>query len=255
MGLGTATNLVRQAALRLLDLFYPGSCGACRCFFGGAGSLCPQCRSALQTQVAAPACLRCAAPIAEKGTPCPRCQGKGLYPYRQILRLGVYEEPLRKLIHGMKYEHRWPLAEVLADRLLQKPEAQALLANSQCLVPVPLHFRRHFLRGYNQAEVIARRFSQRMHLRLLHPLKRVRDTQSQTQLHSREARLKNVHGAFALRKHNLIQGLHLVVVDDVMTSGATLQAVGRSLLPAAPASLSAIILAVVDPRGMGFEVV
>ena len=101
--------------------------------------------------------VRCAMPLAEFGAPCAYCLGKGLYPFDRILRLGIYQDPLKHVIHQMKYRQRWALAEFLADRLLEQEPVKGLLSQTDCLVPVPLFAMRQIARGYNQADVIARR--------------------------------------------------------------------------------------------------
>lgn len=194
-------------------------------------------------------------PLAEQGAPCPHCLGKGLYPFDKIVRLGTFRDPLKHLIHRMKYHRHWPLAEHLADRFLEMEQAKGLLSETDRLLPVPLHRWRQVGRGYNQAQVIAARLSKRCRIKMIHPVVRLRNTETQTHLHSRAKREENLRGAFGLVNAKVVTGKHLIVVDDVMTTGATLQAVGRVLKQARPASLCAIVLAVADPRGRDFQVI
>jgi ComF family protein len=172
------------------------------------------------------------------------------------VRLGIFDDPIKHLIHQFKYHRRWPLGEMLADRLLDTERAKGLLTETQVLVPVPLHFRRHISRGYNQADVIARRLGAKCHVPLIRAARRIRNTETQTTLHSVEKRFANVRGAFELRRcaHKL-QGKHVVVIDDVMTAGATLKSLGHLLKQAEPASLCAMVIAIADPRRRGFEAI
>lgn len=238
-----------------MDACYPPCCAVCRRFCDVGGPLCAQCADLLHELSAEPACPLCGKPLAQTGSPCPWCRGKGLYPYKCIARLGKFEDPLRELVYHLKYHRRWPLGEVMADWLLQQQSVRDLLSRSQRLLAVPLHFRREFLRGYNQAEVVARRLASRCGIKLVRPMKRIRDTATQTQLRSQKVRHENVRGAFALANAKSLYGRHVVIVDDVMTSGATLQAVGREVLLAEPASISAIVLAVADPKGRDFRAI
>ncbi|MCY2955338.1 MAG: phosphoribosyltransferase family protein [Planctomycetota bacterium] len=171
------------------------------------------------------------------------------------MRLGAFDDPLKTLVYQMKYRGRWSLGETLADRMAGEQSAAELLKGTELLVAVPLHIRRQFSRGYNQAEIVARRLGKQCGIKLVRPVKRVRDTPTQTQLRSQKARHENVRGAFKLVDPESVRGKHVVVVDDVMTSGATLQAVARELLRAQPASLCAIILAVVDPKRRDFQAI
>jgi ComF family protein len=114
---------------------------------------------------------------------------------------------------------------------------------------------RQFSRGYNQAAVIARYLSRKCCKPVAVPLSRIRRTETQTHFTSRRKRFKNLKDAFKLIDPKFVRGKRVLVIDDVMTTGATLQTVARALKPAEPESMSALILAVADPRGRGFEAV
>ena len=160
---------------------------------------------------------------------------------------------MRTMIHSIKYHREWPLAEYLADCLLEDERAKALLTETQVLVPVPLHPLRQLPRGYNQASLLAERIGRQCGIRRANALMRLRNTETQTNLHSRAKREANLKDAFTLANDRHVRGRHVVLVDDVMTSGATLRAAARALKDAKPASLSALVLAVADPKGRQFE--
>lgn len=237
----------------LLEAAYPDTCALCGAFCEGEGFLCVGCRSKLEELEHSPACPRCARPAAEAGSPCPWCQGQGVRPYQGVISLGVYAEPLKGLIRQLKYHGRWALAEELGQRMMQQERVREALAWAEVIVPAPLHIKRRWLRGFNQSELIARHLAAHCGARLLQPLRRVRDTASQTTQTSQKARRDNVRGAFLLRSDRGIEGRRVLVVDDVTTSSSTLREAGRQLLRAAPAGLRAIVLAVGDPRGRDFE--
>ena len=130
--------------------------------------------------------------------PCPFCLGEGLFPFECVLRLGVFAAPLKDLIHQIKYHHRWTLAEYLADRLAASAPVQRLLEEADRIVAVPLHPLRHMSRGYNQAQLVAKRLGKRTRRKLISPAVRLLNTETQTQLHSREKRIKNLRDAFGL---------------------------------------------------------
>ena len=235
-----------------LDFCYPGTCVACKLECDGGSSLCDTCLASLNALATAAVCDRCARPVAYHGGRCPRCRGKGLKPFDRIVSLGTYDEPMRAMILAIKYHRAWPLAEYLADCLMKQPSGESLLAETDVLVPLPLHPIRRLSRGYNQAALISRHLSGRCHLQHADALVRIRHTETQTRLHSRAKRFTNVKGAFALRSARGIQGKRVVLVDDVTTSGATLIAAARELRKGKPASISALVLAVADSQGRDF---
>jgi competence protein ComFC len=178
-----------------------------------------------------------------------------MYPFDKIVRLGIFDEPLKDLIHHMKYHGRWTLGEQLAGVLAETDRIKQLVRDETVLVPVPLHYLRQISRGYNQADVIARRLRQSLGCQLDACARRTRDTETQTQIHAHADREKNVRGAFALKRAGAVAGKRVVIVDDVMTTGSTLRSLARTLSSAKPASISAIVLAVADPRRNDFQVI
>jgi len=153
----------------------------------------------------------------------------------------LFEEPIRSAIHALKYRGGAQVIEVLARPLTQA--WRALDMTSDLLVPVPLHKRREARRGYNQALVLAQALGAQLQLptasRALH---RVRDTASQTHL-NRAARHRNVADAFAVFPGLDLAGLMVTLVDDVATTGATLNACAVVLLEAGAKAVNAFTLA------------
>lgn len=231
-------------------------------------------------------------PLTLPGAPCVQCMGNGLTPFDQIVCLGVMKDPLKSLIHHSKYHGRWSLAELLGDRLVRRDDVRGMLEHADVVVPVPLHRTKQIARGYNQAEVIARRICRRVNARnspgrkardrsakyadsLFNPrpsdwgyqrffggglkvaaaAKRIRATETQTHMRSHAQRVENLRDAFALIDPAKIEDKQVVLVDDVLTTGATLTSLARTLKKAHPRSISAIVLAVADPKGLAFEVV
>src|SRR4051812_20479720 len=140
--------IVRAVLDWMADLAYPTACAHCHAFCDGAGPLCSACDTKLHELSIAPACVHCAMPVATPNSPCPRCLGKGFYPYESVTRLCIYDEPAKTLVQQFKYHRRWPLGEWLSERLLEQPRITSLLERIDVIVPVPLHRRRQFSRGY-----------------------------------------------------------------------------------------------------------
>jgi ComF family protein len=229
------------------EFLYPGLCASCRKPSGNS-FLCEICSGEVDHLAITPACPLCALPLGYPNAPCPYCIGRGVSHYDRIVRLTPYDPPIRGLVHRLKYNRSWAVGEFFADRLLAMEAVKSLLQECDCVVPIPLHFLRRWGRGYNQAEVIARRLARACDLPLASPVVRQRNTEAQTHLHSRQRRMANLRGAFRLTDPAEIAGRHVVVVDDVLTTGATLQMLARTLKPAKPASLSALVVAVAEPK-------
>ena len=243
---------VLALANRLADFCYPPICNLC-----GAGGvvppLCADCNGELDCLASAAACGSCGFPLVSVGDPCPHCRGRGIGPIKRVARLGVFNDPLRDLVHRIKFRNGWPLAEFLADRLAAHPPAKMLLEQASCLVAVPLHPVRQWTRGYNQAAVIAERLKKVSGKPIRNPLVRLRNTASQTLLRAQAKRWENMRDAFGLIDAKSVRGQHVVLVDDVMTTGATLKSAARTLQQAEPASISVVALAVADPKGRAYE--
>jgi ComF family protein len=152
-----------------------------------------------------------------------------LQPFVVGASLGPYEGSLKAAIHEFKYRARRRVAGRLAEELLASESVGLVLRGGEVLVPVPLHPRRHHERGFNQAELLALEIAQRTGIAAAPgALVRRKDTKPQAGLSAAGRRL-NVAGAFAVRRRTQIAGRVVVVVDDVLTTGATAQACARAL--------------------------
>ncbi len=178
---------------------------------------------------------------------CGLCRG-GRRGYDSAYCYGAYEGPLRELIHLYKYGGIQTLARPLGELLwaaLPREERYDAIA------PVPLHWLRRRRRGFNQAEMLAREVERRSGLPMVHALKRARSTSAQAGL-SNTARRKNVAGAFRCRtgmaKAGRLDGKRVLLVDDVLTTGATAAACATALRRAGAARVTVLTVARVDRR-------
>ncbi len=219
-------------------MLFPPRCAGCqRVGFW----LCPQCRAALEL-IRPPVCARCGRPIAEAAFStrlCPICQNIPLH-IDGIRSAAYFEDPLRKAIHRFKYNNLPDLAASLGEILSQG--WQALQPPGELIVPVPLHPNRRQERGYNQATLLARQLGESCGLPVLEKaLLRVRETAPQINLNAQE-RKENVQGAFRCGNYDL-KGKQVLLIDDVCTTGATLEACSLALHQGQVRSVWALTLA------------
>ena len=165
---------------------------------------------------------------------------------------GIYEDSLRRLIHLFKYDKMRPLARPLAGHMAAVLPQLGVI---DLCVPVPLFRWRRWQRGFNQSELLAVELCRAAGIQLGRGvLQRVKATESQAGLSNR-ARLANMAGAFAVRKPELVNGRRVLVIDDVMTTGATLEACAKTLKKAGAGYVAALTIArakrrIIDVRGI-----
>jgi len=181
-------------------------------------------------------------PLDESGR-CRLCRS-GARGFDMAYCFGAYEDTLRQLIHLFKYGRIKPLARTLAAHL-----ASALPRDQKfdVVVPMPLHWRRRWQRGFNQSELLARLSARRCGIPMVNAVRRTRATAAQAGL-SNARRRENVAGAFRVRKPQAVEGRRVLLIDDVMTTGATASACALALKRGGASSVTLLALARVDRR-------
>jgi len=219
----------------ILDLFFPPWCVGC----GVRGNfLCPPCRSLLP-RLLPPICVKCGRPLS-LGNLCAICEDRPLEieGIRSVFR---FEGAARQAILSLKYKNVKALAAPLARLMKEYLCAHPLPADA--LTPVPLHPRRLRERGYNQSSLLAGELSKLTSLPLVEgSLLRLKNTPPQARTKSAEERRSNVAGAFTCRDGRL-EGRRVLLIDDVCTSGATLDSCAAALKAAGAASVWGLTLA------------
>lgn len=228
---------------RVLDIALPTLCVACREPVSGEG-VCATCWAKLSF-IAPPFCERLGIPfVYDPGPGILSMEAIADPPAYHRARAAVrYDDVARSLVHGLKYQDRTDLAPTLGRWMARA--GKDVLDGADAIVPVPLHWRRGWSRRYNQSGALATVIGQLSRLQVNGTaLRRVRSTQQQVGL-SRTERARNVQGAFAVaaeRKAD-IRDRRIVLIDDVLTSGATVDACARALLRAKAASVDVLVFA------------
>jgi len=237
-----------RATLRLgLDTALPPLCPACRDLVTDSG-LCPSCWGKLAF-ISAPYCPRLGIPFAyDPGPGILSMQAIADPPAYSRARAAVrYDDVAAKLVHAFKYGDRLDLSPLLARWMTRA--GRELFEGADTLVPVPLHWRRLWARRFNQSAALAEAIARASGIVVAHaPLRRVKATEQQVGL-SRAERATNVQGAFRVAPADkaAVAGRRLILVDDVLTSGATADACARALLRAGSAQVDVLVFArVVD---------
>jgi ComF family protein len=236
-----------HAAKAVLDIALPTLCVACREPVDGEG-VCAECWSKLSF-IEPPYCPRLGIPfVYDPGPDMLSMEAIASPPAYQRARAAVrYDEVARTLVHALKYQDRTDLAPAMGRWMARA--GRELLDGADMLIPVPLHWRRAWHRRYNQSGALGRTIARQSGIALRGDiLQRVRATEQQVGL-SRPQRASNVQGAFKVSadRQSEIAGRRLVLIDDVLTSGATTDACARALLRAKAAQVDVLVFArVVD---------
>jgi ComF family protein len=237
---------LRTGANGLITALLAPSCAVCDAILDDplSGSVCAHCWAAVR-HITPPLCDVCGDPLPRVADRCLPCSyNRRIVDFSRSV--GEYEGVLREIIHAFKYTGRRSLAPSLAA--LMSCRGNTLLERADYLVPVPLHWRREHHRGFNQARELACHLGRP----LLDALVRNRYTRPQVEL-AADRRHANVHGAFKMRRRWFrlppsIEGAKVLLVDDVSTTGATLEACAKVLKAAGASQVYALTAARVVTR-------
>ena len=245
--LGACRDAFAHLPKLALDIALPTLCVSCREPVDGEG-VCAACWAKLSF-IAPPFCPRLGIPfVYDPGPELLSMEAIAHPPAYQRARAAVrYDDVARTLVHALKYQDRTDLAPTMGRWMARA--GKELLGEADVLVPVPLHWRRGWSRRYNQSGALAKVIARQSGVKMAsEALRRVRATEQQIGL-SRKDRASNVQGAFKVvdERKAEIQGRRVILIDDVLTSGATVDACARALLRAKAAQVDVLVFArVVD---------
>lgn len=193
-------------------------------------------------------CSRCRTPFLsdkplDANGVCRRCRS-GVSGYDYAYSFGYYDGMLRRLLHDFKYGRLEPLAGPLGAMMVK---ALPLDLRIDLIVPVPLHWKRRMWRGFNQTELLARPLESRLCVPVVRAIKKVLHTETQASSTLSERR-SNLTGAFVLARPEAVEGKRVLLVDDVLTTGATVITCSHLLRKGGAKSVAVLTLARVDRR-------
>jgi ComF family protein len=234
----------------LFNLAFPDECRLCEQPLQNLSRIpvCPSCLRLPKPIQAEFFCRACQTPFVDsypldEQDLCTVCR-ESLVNFDTVYSFGSYEGALRKLIHVFKYGKVETLARPLSRFLLK---ALPLESRYDLVIAMPMHWRKRWQRGFNQAELLAIPVARRLHLKLSTNLRRTKFTKAQAGL-SEAQRRENLKNSFSVKRPDQVAGRRVLVIDDVFTTGATLRATAQALKAAGAAHVSALTLARVDRR-------
>jgi ComF family protein len=233
----------------LTSVVFPAGCRLCDALLTHARRLpiCETCLASFQA-ILPPICSVCgqvvpvAAQSGEAEGVCHDCT-QGKFAFQTARSFGVYEGTLAHAIILLKYERLEPLGTYFAMQLLQLVRANAQLMPLDMVVPVPLHRQKHKERGFNQVDLFAHPLARRLRLPYRPVLLMRSRPRPEKHLLSQEERWEAVRGAFVMRQGGRVDNLRVLLLDDVMTTGATLDACARALREAGARSVLGLTIA------------
>ncbi len=235
----------------LLDLFYPRYCLHCNCSLGNSHEcyICEDCKKEI-SHVSDTRCIRCGISIgpyissdAKEG--CIVCKGKPLY-FDTVTPIVRYGSVIKTLVHKFKYAKQRFLARILNDIIIEHKRIKESISDIDIIVPVPLHWIKRLHRGFNQSELLSLGI-QRHFLKPIvrNNLYRIRNTEAQTLL-SKTQRQINIRNAFSVRRPEIFRGKRILLVDDVLTTGATASECSKKLKESGAESVHIVVLATAE---------
>ena len=246
------TETGRALARGLVELLYPSACLLCGSpprhgDEGDASPFCPACRNALVSDPHA-TCPRCGltvGPFTNVAGRCVACRDER-FAFDSVVRLGHYDGLLRAVVLRLKQSGSEPLGEMIGELWATERRDSLRALTADLIVPVPLHWWRHWRRGHNQSAALAHGLAAVLGLPVSSCLRRIRNTPKQTQ-QTPSARRENVRGAFRARRDSRLRGRSVLLVDDVVTTGSTASEAARALRVAGAARVVVATLSRAGP--------
>jgi len=230
-------------------LLWPSACLICKKITNeDSNELCDNCNQQILQATAGQYCHRCGRDTSQFAIldgKCPMCTNENFY-FDKIIRCGIYDKAIKKMVLSMKNgkSELADFAALMATALLYSASEYKQI---DLFVPVPLHWTRRLSRGYNQSLLVAKKIKQAK-AKINTELVRTKKTSYQASMDTPNQRLKNVKDAFAVRKNHKLQDKTICLVDDIKTTGATLNECARTLKLAGAKKVYALVLTVAGQK-------
>ncbi|MEK6674088.1 MAG: double zinc ribbon domain-containing protein [Planctomycetota bacterium] len=216
----------------VLDLMFPPRCRLCgRWMNEESSALCECCQAQIISEIAKPACPRCAAtlaPFEKTDAGCGECRGEKLR-ITATARVVTYRSGVGRILRGYKFHRREEVEPLLSELLLQAVLRAPWRWQFEAVVPVPTIWHRRLWRATYPAETLAAAVARKLRVPCRHALRRIRGGPRQIDLTKAERHL-NVLGAFVVEEDSFLEGRSLLLIDDIRTTGATLEECARVLM-------------------------
>ena len=232
--------------IRLLDNIFPPQCASCHCLVSAPHTLCLKCWQGIEF-ITEPCCRVCGYPLEQDTVYCSDiCRTKKLF-LTKIKSAVIYNDVAASVIHHLKYQDKTENAIILSNWMYAAGHDMA--QQTDLIIPVPLHKAKLLKRKYNQAAIIAKRFAQQAHKPCVFDiLTRRKDIMSQSRL-SQHERIKNVKGAFYVVNREKIRNKTILLIDDVVTTAATINECAKVLLLGGATKVMSLTVARAKTRG------
>lgn len=238
-----AADLVNTLAAYLANLLYPMRCLVCETSMEARSTepLCDRCRDQIRPNPK-PWCIRCGRSVETAGERCSDCRTIRR-DFTRAYSAHLYEGVIKECVHLIKYRGKEGLSRVLSRFMIDFVNANPETVDAvDAIVPVPLSATKLRERGYNQSELLAQGLSRAFNLPLIPALVKTRSAKAQSGL-KKDERMRNVRGAFGVRHGAPVRGKKILIVDDVFTTGSTLNECASALLGAGARDICALTLA------------
>lgn len=229
---------------KIISFFFPITCSSCGCDLPADDNLkvCAKCQKEIKL-IDGLYCQLCGMPLKDGGYYCFLCRKKTKKYYENIRSSGVYDGVLRLLIHKFKYKGRDFLSKFFGSLLVETLKKQRYINDIDYVVPVPLHWFKKYKRGYNQAELLAFPLAVYLNKPLLkNNMIRSKFTLPQFTL-NKQKRIKNLSNVFKYRNNATLKNKTILLVDDICTTGTTIDQCSKVLKEAGAKKVYALVLA------------